>query len=149
MTLFILYALLNGFCISLSRVLIGRLSHEVGAFKASWWSYITGFIFVASIIFLGGFSLSFSGQIPTFAYFGGVFGAVYVVINSYVFTQLGAVKTVLLIVSGQMLTGILLDHHGGSPLSLFAQLLGMGLIVLGIYLAKTSNSRQIETSKRQ
>ena len=140
---YIFLAVLNGVFISVSRVLIGRLSMDVGPFKASLWSYVVGFLFVAiALASIGHFTVSNLSIVPLFAYFGGFFGALYVVINSYVFTKMGAIKTVLLVVSGQMISGILLDYHGRSLLSMLPQFLGVMIILLGIYLAKVSAARR-------
>lgn len=149
MVFYILIALLNGIFISMSRVLIGRLSIEIGSFKASFWSYIVGFIFTTLIlVIIGNLDFHFPHQTPLFAYMGGLFGAIYVVINSYVFTRIGAIKTVLLIISGQMISGIFIDYKNGTIDSAWIQCLGVILILLGVYLTKLSSLRYEASHKK-
>jgi transporter family-2 protein len=146
--IYIFLALLNGVCINISRVLIGRLSFDMGPFKASLWSYIVGFLFVTAILLtMGGWRFNLPSEAPVFAYLGGFFGALYVVINAYVFTRLGAIKTVILVVSGQMISGILLDYKGGDITSTLAQFFGVAIIILGVYLARISSLRSEKISQ--
>ncbi len=143
--IYIFLAVLNGVCINISRVLIGRLSIDVGPFKASLASYIVGFLFITIILMtMADWSFHISSEIPIFAYLGGFFGALYVVINAYVFTRLGAIKTVILIVSGQMISGILLDYKNGDIASTLAQFGGVAIIILGVYLARLSSLRSAQ-----
>ena len=52
MTLYILLALLNGFCIAISRIWNGQLARYYGAFKASYVNHITGFVFLSIVMIL-------------------------------------------------------------------------------------------------
>ena len=70
------------------------------------------------------------------AYLGGVLGALFVAVNSRVLTRLGMMKTTLLVIAGQMLTGILLDRLAGIERPALAQLLGAALILAGAVLAR-------------
>jgi len=66
-------------------------------------------------------------------YLGGVLGTFFVAINSYVIPRLGVTKTALLVISGQMLVAVVISNHSSSVVSLFIQLLGVALILLGVY----------------
>ncbi|WP_394827792.1 DMT family transporter [Pendulispora albinea] len=141
-------AILNGVIIGTSRALNGQLSIELGPFKASFWNHAIGFAFLTIILFAmggpvfegaSGGSWAVSGA-PGFTYLGGLFGALFVAVNSYVLPRIGAIKTVLLVISGQMITGVLIDAKGGAGLSTLAQLAGVALILLGVYLAKRSSA---------
>jgi transporter family-2 protein len=92
-------------------------------------------------IIIGRFNFHISSQTPLFAYMGGLFGAVYVVINSYAFTKIGAIKTVLLVISGQMISGIFIDYKSRTIDSAWMQCIGVVLILAGVYLTKLSNLR--------
>ena len=54
---------------------------------------------------------SFS-QVPAWQWTGGLLGAVYVVSTILVGPRLGAATLLSLVVAGQMIAAILLDHHG-------------------------------------
>jgi transporter family-2 protein len=55
----------------------GQLSTQVGAFRASLWNHVVGFVFLTLVlVVLGGFQ--FGGSAPLPAYLGGLFGALFV-----------------------------------------------------------------------
>lgn len=137
MAMMIVLALLNGVCISLSRVINGRLSVATNAFSASWWNHLVGFLFLTPFLLYGG--EEFSGwQAPWAAYCGGALGALFVAINSYVLPRIGTLPTTLLVISGQMLAGAAIDGwRGMTPAA------GVGLILLGVYLAKTPSQKAV------
>lgn len=137
MSFFIILALLNGACITLSRILNGQLSISRGAFQASFVNHIGGFIFLSLILLI-------TTQTPTLPSFsqwplltGGLLGALYVALNSVVLTRLGSTQAIILVISGQMFFGILLDILNRNDVSLLGNLCGVLLIVLGIVLKNT------------
>lgn len=151
MTLFILLALINGLCIGLSRSLNGQLSQVKGPFKASFYNHFVGFLLLSIIILTLGIevknlSLAWDSR-SGYLYLGGLIGALYVALNSYVLNQMGAMKAALLVISGQMMTGVLLDFVlnpiNTSLLPYLMQILGVIFIILGIAF---SQKRQVENS---
>ncbi|VEA66509.1 Uncharacterized protein conserved in bacteria [Serratia plymuthica] len=133
----ILLALFNGVCISISRAVNGRLALSRGAFHASLCNHIVGFLFLSLLLAVdGGFNGLALGHAPWGAYLGGVIGALFVALNSYVLPRLGTLRAALLIISGQMLAGVVIDRLRDSGSSAGAQILGVGLILLGVYLAR-------------
>lgn len=85
---------------------------------------------------VGGFNGDSFGQAPWGAYLGGLIGALFVALNSYVLPRLGTLRAALLIISGQMLAGVVIDRLRDSNGSAGLQILGVGLILLGVYLAR-------------
>lgn len=148
MTLFIFLALINGLFIGLSRSLNGQLSQDKGPFKASFYNHIVGFLLLSLIILTLGIeikSLSSAWDNNSgYLYLGGLIGALYVALNSYVLNQMGAMKAALLVISGQMMTGVLLDFVlnpiTSGLLPYLIQILGVIFIILGIAL---SQKRQV------
>lgn len=133
----ILLALFNGVCISISRAVNGRLALDRGAFSASLCNHIVGFLFLSLLLtMVGGFDGDSFGQAPWGAYLGGLIGALFVALNSYVLPRLGTLRAALLIISGQMLAGVVIDRLRDSNGSAGLQILGVGLILLGVYLAR-------------
>lgn len=132
----VLLALFNGVCISISRAVNGRLALDRGAFSASLCNHIVGFLFLSLLLaMVGGFNGDSFGQAPWGAYLGGLIGALFVALNSYVLPRLGTLRAALLIISGQMLAGVVIDRLRDSNGSAGLQILGVGLILLGVYLA--------------
>lgn len=143
MTLFIILALLNGIFIGLSRVINGRLSSKINPFWTSFWVFASGLIFLIIYLYINSINItSFSyKEIPTFAFFGGVFGSIYVIINNYIFNKLGATTTTLLVISGQMITALAIELQYSSTKSIIIKLFGVLLIIIGIYLSQLKNKK--------
>ncbi|WP_299493909.1 DMT family transporter [uncultured Shewanella sp.] len=140
MSLYIVIALLNGVVISLSRVLNGRLSLHVGPLKASVYNHLVGFLVLTlTLIFYGVFQLSsilLMLSVPWYLYLGGFIGALYVALNSFILARLGVANTALLVISGQMLMGVLLDSQLHDSKEVSIKLLGVILIGCGIYCSQ-------------
>jgi len=148
MTGFILLAVFNGGVIGLSRILNGRLSQSKGPFIASFYNHLLGaFALLLLIILMGLFSMDsmvYSHVLnqPWYSYLGGAIGALYVAINSYIITKIGALKSTLFVVSGQILTGVILDINAASLVGILMQLAGVAFIILGVYLSMVPNKKQ-------
>lgn len=137
MFFYVALAAANGILIGTSRALNGRLSAGLGAFKASLSNQLVGFLFI-SILLLAttGLKNPITSEPPLAVYSAGVLGALFVAVSSSVFQRLGAMKSALFIICGQMLGGIALDYINHKNASLVAQFAGLSLILVGIYLGK-------------
>ena len=151
---YIFLALFNGMIIGINRAINGRLSMDIGPFKASFWNHLIGFVFLTLILLiLNGMNISKLAQwntittIPSFAFLGGFFGAFFVAVNSYVFSKIGAMKAALLVISGQMISSVLIDYKSGATLFILAQLFGVSLILLGLYFSKKMHQTQADGEK--
>ncbi|WP_299003276.1 DMT family transporter [uncultured Shewanella sp.] len=147
MSLYIVIALLNGVVISLSRVLNGQLSLHVGPLKASVYNHLVGFFLLTLLLILYGFfqlsSLELILSTPWYLYLGGVIGALYVALNSFILSRIGAANTGLLVISGQMIAGIFLDGEPFDTKVLLFKMLGVLFIAIGIFFLQ-SNSKPIK-----
>lgn len=145
--LYVLIGLLNGVVVGTSRTVYGRLSSHVGPFNASVWAHLVGLAFLTVLILVTGQPLYYPLTVaPPAAYLGGFFGALFVVVSSYVFPRLGAVKAALFVISGQMITAVIFDWviSGKSPTILTS--IGAILVVSGIYLSGVFRKRREEKS---
>jgi bacterial/archaeal transporter family-2 protein len=83
-------------------------------------------------------TLNTLGQISWWKWTGGVLGAFYVLVVVLVVRDLGSANMVCLIIAGQMLATILIDHYGwvGFPVHSINtwRVVGMALIAGGVYL---------------
>lgn len=148
MLIYIFLALLNGVCISLCRVINGRLSKDRNAFVASYANHIGGFIFLTLIL------LTWQRQelthwtihAPWYAYLGGAMGAIYVAINSFVVPRIGSTQATMFVMGGQMLSGVVIDQfsHPNQPWRI--HLLAVCLILCGIGLSKIAQRRRTRES---
>lgn len=140
--LMILLALLNGCCISFCRVINGRLAQDTSAFNASFWNHAVGFVFLSVIVyFTTAVPLETMQAAPIAAWFGGVIGAVFVAINSYVLSKVGATLTALLVIGGQLFTGVVweaLSHGVDCP-----QVVGVLLILVGVFIKQRATNKSV------
>lgn len=135
----VLIALAGGAAVGMSRSINGRLTMDRGAFRASFWNHAIGFLLLTAYVLLfHRIGLAMLGDVPAWAFTGGTIGAVFVAISSYVFPRIGAARSGLLIIGGQMVTGLFIDYVRGTTEFGIGQPAGVALILLGIYLTRFS-----------
>lgn len=131
--LFLILGTLNGCCIALSRILNGQLSISRGAFSASFINHFIGFLFLSALVSFLALPLQALPQEP-YLYLGGLVGALYVAINSFVIVRLGSTSSIVLVVSGQMLFALIVEAYRFGIANLNIQIFGAALIVVGVIL---------------
>lgn len=144
MMIYIFLAIFTGIIFAISRSINSRLGMVYGPIKGSFWNHLVGFLFLASLLFLSDFKSQFSNinHISVYTYLGGFFGALFVSINSYVFPRIGAVKTIMLVVGAQIVSSVIIDHKTYSLTHMMMQFFGIAIILLGVYLAKSSGKNK-------
>lgn len=138
MITFLFIAVLNGIFIGIARSINGQLSVSLGSFSASLWNHIVGLIlltFILLVSFGSNWQIPVLTDLPTWAYIGGVFGAFFVAISSYVFPRIGAMKAAIFVIAGQMISAVLIDYINQGIDAGIYRMLGVLLILLGIYLS--------------
>lgn len=134
---FVFLALLAGVLVSLSRQINGRLSLSTSALHSSVWNHVVGLVFITLIGLIAG-SL-FAGDplaAPWWAYLGGPIGVVFIAAGSWLITRIGAAQTAMLIIAGQMISGVVLDIILGAPGNPVARITGVALILAGMILSR-------------
>ncbi len=147
MIFYTVLAFLNGSLVSTCRVLNGRLSQKTGPFMASLWNHAVGFLLLTVLLAVsGGWMFDKASGAPLTGYLGGFFGALFVVVNSFVFQRLGAMNTTLLAISGQMISAVFLDYwiRGINPG--WIQIFGVFLIIFGMYQTRYAMERKKKAS---
>jgi len=144
MLTYILISLINGVCINLSRSLNGRLAMDRNAFYASLWNHIIGFIFLSVILVVQGQQMTpFHFSAPWYSYLGGAMGALFVAINSYILPRTGSTQAAMLIISGQMISGVMIDHLSHPYSNLGIQSVAVLLIITGVWFSKISAAKRL------
>lgn len=137
MTTAILFALLAGILVSLSRQLNGRLALSTTALIASYWNHIVGFAVLTVLgLILGGLWPEGALSAPWYAYLGGTIGVVFVASGSWLIARIGAINTAMLVIGGQMISGVLLDLARGNTENLAASAIGVAMIIAGMALTQ-------------
>ena len=146
MQAFFLYLLALGAGISVAtqQALNGALRSALGTpGVAALVSYAGGLLtMIVVVIALGEPAPSWSAMAstPWWAWTGGVLGGVFILLSIVLLPSLGSATLIALIVSGQMLAAIMLDHFGAfgltqHPVNL-SRLLGAALLVAGVILIR-------------
>jgi transporter family-2 protein len=148
MAAYILLAILNGLVIGTSRAINGQLSTVRGAFRASLWNHVVGFAFLTLVLaVIGEWTLASAAEAPVAAYLGGLFGALFVAVNSHVFPRLGAMNAVLLVISGQMVAAVVLDYATRDAAPTVTRCAGVALVLIGVYLTRLSTASRSAKDK--
>lgn len=137
MTNAILFALLAGILVSLSRQLNGRLALSTSALIASFWNHAVGFAVLTILgLIIGGLWPQGALDAPWYAYLGGMIGVVFVASGSWLIARIGAVNTAMLVIGGQMVFGVLLDLVRGANGNLVMSFIGVAMIIAGMALTQ-------------
>ena len=81
-----------------------------------------------------------SRALPWYAWVGGLYGAIFVVAAAWGVPRLGGATTIILMVAGQLLLSVVLDHFGvmgmpKQPISL-GRVAGIGLVIAGVLMVR-------------
>lgn len=84
--------------------------------------------------------LTATRALPPYAWVGGLYGAVFVVAAAWGVPRLGVATTITLMVAGQLMLSLVLDHFGAlgvpqNPISL-TRLAGVALVIGGVLLVR-------------
>jgi bacterial/archaeal transporter family-2 protein len=137
-------ALVAGVSVVIQQVLNANLRGELNsAVWSGFISYFVGVLCMAVLAVVLREPLPPAGvvaRIPWWAWSGGLFGAIFIALSILVAQQLGAAALIALLVAGQMIASIIIDHFGWlglaqKPIDL-ARLIGVGLLVAGVLLIR-------------
>ncbi len=85
-------------------------------------------------------SAAVAARVPWWAWSGGLFGAIFIALAILLIPKIGAATFVALLVTGQMLAALTLDHFGllGVPVqpATLVRMAGAGFLILGVVLVR-------------
>lgn len=114
--LFVGLAFLAGAALSIqaamNAVLAGGAGHPLWAAVISFSVGLIALLLVGAVARAPLPALGMVSVLPWWAWIGGALGAVYIASSIIVIPKLGAASLVALVVAGQMLTSLALDHFG-------------------------------------
>ena len=146
MQAFFLYVLAIGAGVSVAtqQVLNGGLRSALASPAwAALFSYVSGLLTMIVVVIALGEHLppwKAMANVPWWAWSGGVFGGIFILLAILLLPPLGSATLIALVVAGQMLAAITLDHFGAfglaqHPVSI-PRLLGAALLIAGVILIK-------------
>lgn len=137
MTLAVLFACLAGVLVGVSRQINGRLSLSTSPLVSSFWNHVVGFAALTALgLVVGGLVPAGAAEAPWWAYLGGPVGVVFVASGSWLVARIGAINTALLVIGGQMVSGVAFDLVRSASPHLWASGLGVVLILAGMALTQ-------------
>jgi transporter family-2 protein len=139
----ILIALFAGMVLPVQFSINAQLRHAVGSpVTASAISFLVGTLALALVTAMTKQPVQLSNALasPAWIWLGGLLGAFYVFATIILIPHLGAGSTVALILSGQIMASLIIDHFGllhvpVHPVNL-VRLLGALLIIAGVFLVQ-------------
>lgn len=122
-------------------------NHLRAELVSPWWagfiSYAGGSVvmLVMALVLSGPrLSLTMIARTHLFSWTGGIFGAIYIATSIFMIPRLGATTVLALMVVGQMVMSLLLDHYGLLGIPVYpvsaVRLLGVALLVAGVVLVR-------------
>ncbi|MEA1831347.1 DMT family transporter [Methylobacterium durans] len=137
-------AILAGVSIVVQQVLNANLR---AALNSAAWSGFTSYLVGVACMALLALALrdplpsaSVAARIPWWAWSGGLFGAIFIGLAILLVPQLGAATFIALLVTGQMLASVTVDHFGWLGLAQRAldppRMLGVALLIGGVILIR-------------
>jgi len=137
-------ALAAGASLVTQQVLNARLGP--GLNSAAWAGFVSYLVGLASMALLVAAMrepvppLAVISRVPWWAWSGGVFGAIFIICAIVLIPRLGAGTFLALVIAGQMLTSLALDHFGLFGLTQrsadLPRLLGAALLVAGVIIVR-------------
>lgn len=137
-------AVLCGVALAVQASLNARMAQAAGS--AVWGaliSFVTGALILLAVALLSRtpFSLTSTARVaPGYVWLAGILGAFYVGTAAVILPRLGPALTFGLVIGGQMLLAVLLDHFGwlGVPVREISpgRVLGVVLVIAGVILIR-------------
>lgn len=140
----LLLAVVAGMSVVVQQVLNANLKAALNS--AAWAglvSYVVGTLCMALLIAALRDPVPSVGmvlRIPWWAWSGGMFGAIFIGLSIYLVPQIGAATFIALLITGQMVASITLDHFGVLGLAVrpidLSRLIGVALLIAGVVLIR-------------
>lgn len=139
----ILIAVLGGVSLGINRSLMGIVGKRLGSIESSVINHLSGAIFLILLVLAApfAFDISILKSVPSFAYLGGIVGAFFVIIISFVIPRIGVLKTSILLISGQVLFSTIIDLVNGNLRSIPNAAIGVVLILSGVLIGFYNKKR--------
>ena len=135
----ILFGLIGGIAVGLQGPLASLMSQKLGTLESVFYIHIGGaLVALVPLLFYGGRNLSRWREVPWYALGAGAFGLIVISAMSYMVARVGVAPAVVLIVAGQLVVSVVLDHYGlfGAHLRAFdlTRALGLLLVFVGVWV---------------
>ncbi|MEM1285292.1 MAG: DMT family transporter [Pseudomonadota bacterium] len=139
-------AVLTGALVPLQLAFNGQLGIALkGPFVASFFVFLTGLVATGLVLLATRMpfpALSDLRAVPMTAWLGGLIATIYIVAIVFLVPRLGVGTSAVLIIAGQLMTALLLDHlgaFGAQQVTIsIGRLAGAGLVIAGAVLIRST-----------
>lgn len=139
----ILAVMIGGAAASLQAPTNAKLTEAVGSpVNAAFVSFAVGTMAlgVLALTLQGRPDMAAARALPWYVWIGGLYGAGFVVAATWGVPRLGVATTIILMVAGQLLLSLVLDHIGfmgmpKQPIS-WGRVAGVGLVIAGVLMVR-------------
>jgi transporter family-2 protein len=137
--LVILIGLIGGVGVGLQVPIAGAMGQRVGGIASSFIIHVSGAIFSGLFLFLrGGEKIRDWTTLPWYMLIAGIFGLILYLTINVTLPRLGSTMMVSLIIVGQLMAGVVIDHFGLLGVATrhidLPRAIGLVVLVLGAYL---------------
>ena len=135
----VLIGIMGGVAVGLQGPIAGAMSQRIGGAASSLIVHVSGAIFSALLLWTrGGENIRQWRDLPWYMLGSGIFGLILYLTLSRTLPRLGAAAAVSLLILGQLLMGMLIDHFGWFGASLQpvsgGRVIAVILLLMGAYL---------------
>jgi transporter family-2 protein len=137
--LVILIGLIGGIAVGVQSPIAGAMGQRVGGVASSFIIHVSGAIFSGLFLLLrGGEKIKDWTTLPWYMLIAGIFGLILYLTINVTLPRLGSTMMVALIIVGQLVAGVVIDHFGLLGVVTrhidLPRALGVVVLVLGAYL---------------
>ena len=135
----IIIGLIGGVAVGIQSPMAGAMGQKVGGTASSFIVHLSGAILSGIFLFVrGGEKIRDWQTLPWYMLFAGIFGLILYQTISVTLPRLGSTMMITLVIIGQLMTGMVIDHFGlmgvaVRPIDL-PRILGLIVLLAGGYL---------------
>jgi bacterial/archaeal transporter family-2 protein len=135
----VLIGVLGGIAVGVQGPIVSQMSQRIGTMAGTFVVHISGAILSGAILLaLGGEKIGNWRNLSWYMFLSGSFGVVLYLTINQTMPRLGATTALALIIIGQLVMGIIIDHFGLFGIAVrpidAMRLAGAGLLIAGGYL---------------
>jgi bacterial/archaeal transporter family-2 protein len=137
--LVILVGVFGGLAVGLQAQIAGAMGQRIGGIASSFIIHLSGMIFSGIVLFFyGGEKINQWHNLPWYMLCAGIFGLILYMSINITLPRLGSTTMIALIISGQLIAGLVMDHYGLLGISVrqidSTRIIGVLLLLFGGYL---------------
>jgi transporter family-2 protein len=135
----ILFALLGGIAVGLQGPLSSMITEQIGVMESIFIVHISGALLIGiPLVLRRGGNLGEWRHLPWYALLSGASGLVIIAALSFAIPRVGVAATVTLVVAGQLVLSVLVDHFGLMGTETrhvdLPRLIGVVVLFVGVWL---------------